>query len=295
MPFAHRDHYENSRATDAFELLSSCSHRYTHGNLTKSEAFEGSEHEDKQARVEKLSRAAIAIALLARKVASLIQVCRVLCEMLCRGSAESTSSGRISVQFLLFSERKRTSALYQLYFSLTSLLLSRPRNHFLLQAQKLEPPMQYMEDLEGQALRECLPTISGTSLLGKALVLLAGVHSLVQEDSSLVVTTLEGSSQVSVLPMVPGDIVFEVASRSCSWYKGMTLEDILAHLQVRQYPALSFVLALRLNFCEFQHADSLHLVWQSKQLVVGLKSEGMPPWAKPSQVKVTIRQPGFVV
>jgi hypothetical protein len=92
--------------TDAFELLSSCSHRYTHGNLTKSEAFEGSEHEDKQARVEKLSSAAIAIALLARKVASLIQVCRVLCEMLCRGSAESTSSGRISVQSLLFSERK---------------------------------------------------------------------------------------------------------------------------------------------------------------------------------------------
>jgi hypothetical protein len=100
------------------------------------------------------------------------------------------------------------------------------------QAQKLEPPMQYIEDLEGQALRECLPSISGTSLLGKALVLLAGVHSIVQEDSSLVVTTLEGSNTVAALPVVPGDIVYEVASRSCSWYKGMVLEDIISHLQV---------------------------------------------------------------
>ena len=92
--------------------------------------------------------------------------------------------------------------------------------------------MQYIEDLEGQALRECLPSISGTSLLGKALVLLAGVHSIVQEDSSLVVTTLEGSNTVAALPVVPGDIVYEVASRSCSWYKGMVLEDIISHLQV---------------------------------------------------------------
>ena len=49
-------------------------HRYMHGNLTKSEAFEGSGHEEKQSRVENLSRAATAIAVLARRVASLIQV-----------------------------------------------------------------------------------------------------------------------------------------------------------------------------------------------------------------------------
>jgi hypothetical protein len=34
---------------------------------------------------------------------------------------------------------------------------------------------------------------------------------------------------------------------------------------------------------------------QSQQLAVGLKSEGMLPWEKPSPVYVTIRQPGFVV
>ena len=49
-------------------------HRYVHGNLTKSETFDGSGHEEKQSRVENLSRAATAIALLARRVASLIQV-----------------------------------------------------------------------------------------------------------------------------------------------------------------------------------------------------------------------------
>ena len=52
------------------------------------------------------------------------------------------------------------------------------------QAIKLEPPMQHMEELEGQALRECLPPISSTSMLGKALVLLTGVmcvgHLLLQ-------------------------------------------------------------------------------------------------------------------
>jgi hypothetical protein len=47
------------------------------------------------------------------------------------------------------------------------------------QAIKLEPPMQHMEELEGQALRECLPPISGTSMLGKALVLLTGVMRVV--------------------------------------------------------------------------------------------------------------------
>lgn len=177
--------------------------QYSHGNLTRSEPFDTQQHEE-QSRVERLSRAAIAMALLARRVASHIQV------------------------------------------------------------QKLEPPMQYMEELEGQALRECLPSISGTSILGKALVLLAGVHSIVQEDSSLVVTTLENSHTATALLLVPGDIVYQVASRSCSWYKDMSLEDIMTHLQ-------------------------------SQELELGLKSKGMPPWATPSQVLMTMRQPGCVV
>ena len=91
--------------------------------------------------------------------------------------------------------------------------------------------MPQKEDMQGQVMR-VRPTDSGNSPLGKALVLLAGVHSVAQEDSSLVVTTLEESEEV--VPMVPGDIIYQVAARSCSWYKGMTLEDILAHLQVRK-------------------------------------------------------------
>jgi hypothetical protein len=91
--------------------------------------------------------------------------------------------------------------------------------------------MPQLEDMQGQTMR-VRPTNSGSSPLGKALVLLAGVHSVAQEDSSLVVTTLEESEEV--VPMVPGDTIYQVAARSCSWYKGMTLEDILAHLQVRK-------------------------------------------------------------
>lgn len=53
--------------------------RYSHGNLTRSEPLDSHEYEAKQARVEKLSRAAIAIALLARRVASLIRVPASLC------------------------------------------------------------------------------------------------------------------------------------------------------------------------------------------------------------------------
>lgn len=63
-------------------------------------------------------------------------------------------------------------------FLLLALNLFLAFAHDILQAKKLEPPMMYMEELEGQALRECLPSISGTSLLGKALVLLAGVICL---------------------------------------------------------------------------------------------------------------------
>jgi hypothetical protein len=88
------------------------------------------------------------------------------------------------------------------------------------------------EAIEEQELRECLSPITGTSVLGKALVLLAGVHSIVQEDSSLIVTKLEGSQTFAARPMAPGDIVFEVACRSCSWFKGMTLEEIMSLLQV---------------------------------------------------------------
>ena len=40
--------------------------------------------------------------------------------------------------------------------------------------------MQYIEDVEAQALRECSPSTSDTSLLGKALGLIAGIHSIVQ-------------------------------------------------------------------------------------------------------------------
>jgi hypothetical protein len=89
-----------------------------------------------------------------------------------------------------------------------------------------------LEEIEEQELRECLSPITGTSILGKALVLLAGVHSIVQEDSSLIVTKLEGSQTFAARPMTPGDVVFEVASRSCSWFKGMTLEEIMSLLQV---------------------------------------------------------------
>jgi len=53
-----------------------------------------------------------------------------------------------------------------------------------------------------------------------------------QEDSSLVVTTLDSPAKVSAMPVVTGDIVYEVATRSCSWYKDMSLDDIMAHLQV---------------------------------------------------------------
>ena len=63
-------------------------------------------------------------------------------------------------------------------FLLLALNLFLAFAHDIVQAKKLDPPMQYMEELEGQALRECLPSISGTSLLGKALVLLAGVIRL---------------------------------------------------------------------------------------------------------------------
>lgn len=61
------------------------------------------------------------------------------------------------------------------------------------------------------------------------------VHTIVQEDSSLVVTTVEESTKIAGAPpaaAAPGDIVCEVASRSGSWYKGMSLEEIMSHLQV---------------------------------------------------------------
>ena len=72
--------------TPLFELMHLSLHvakiwyRYCHGNLTQSQPVETQEHVDKQSSVETLSRSAIAMALLARRVASLIQV---LCECVC--------------------------------------------------------------------------------------------------------------------------------------------------------------------------------------------------------------------
>ena len=61
------------------------------------------------------------------------------------------------------------------------------------------------------------------------------VHTIVQEDSSLVVTSFEETQKMAGAPpaaAAPGDIVYEVAARSCSWYTGMSLEEIMSHLQV---------------------------------------------------------------
>ena len=120
--------------------------------------------------------------------------------------------------------------------------------------------MEYMEDVEGQALRECLPSISGTSLLGDALVRLVGVQTVVQEDSSLVVTRLEASRTAAALPAVPGDIIHQVAARSCCWYKDMPLEDIMTHLQVSLSPPTCLFHSPRTAVSVFAHTQAFCVV-----------------------------------
>ncbi len=65
-------------------VLNSVAFRYNLGNLIRkqSEPFDAKEHEEKHARVEKLSRAAVAIAHLARRVASLMQVASLYAPLL---------------------------------------------------------------------------------------------------------------------------------------------------------------------------------------------------------------------
>ena len=174
---------------------------YSHGNLTNSTHIEDPEQKgSKQLEVEKVSRSAIAVALLARRLASSIQV------------------------------------------------------------KCLEAPTQYQDKHEVEVLDEFLPIAAGTSLLGKALEVLLGLHTKLQEDSSLLVTTLDSADDVPSI--LPGNTVHEVASRSCSWYKGMTLDEIMALLEMFQLP--------------------------SRKLVISVKTADMASWVSPNHVVVSI-------
>jgi len=174
--------------------------RYSYGTIISSEPFYTESHGIVEEKIEIIGKAAIAVALLSRKVAS------------------------------------------------------------MLQSEKLEPPLPFLEQLEGQALRECLSEIKGTSPLGEALHLLIGVRSVVQEDSSLVVQSHESDEETFQLKQ--GDIIHEVCGKSCSWYRELPIEDVLLHVREVQGPFLE----------------------------MGIKTEGMPPWSKPQLCHVSLRE-----
>ena len=142
------------------------------------------------------------------------------------------------------------------------------------QSEKLEPPLPFLQQLEGQALRECLSEIEGTSPLGEALHLLIGVRSVAQEDSSLVVQSHESDEETFQLKQ--GDIIHEVCGKSCSWYRELPIEDVLIHVrEVRKLLTWLEVIAAQV---------------QGPFLEMGIKTEGMPPWSKPQLCHVSLRE-----
>lgn len=94
-----------------------------------------------------------------------------------------------------------------------------------------------MQDLEREIGDVIRPT-TGTSLLGKVVHMLVGINTVVHDDATLAVTSFESDEDGRGMPLSVGDTIIEVSERTCAWYRGMSLEEILVHLQVR-VPVLS--------------------------------------------------------
>ena len=79
--------------------------------------------------------------------------------------------------------------------------------------------------------------------------MLVGIHTQMHEDSTLEIESFDDSTEMAWMPMTAGDTIVEVSERSCSWYNGMSLDEIVQHLQVSSpaWPNLSqsFLVLLR--------------------------------------------------
>uniref|UniRef100_A0A7S0TYP7 Uncharacterized protein n=2 Tax=Hemiselmis andersenii TaxID=464988 RepID=A0A7S0TYP7_HEMAN len=184
--------------------------QYSHGNLIGSEAFEeGGSHGEQRRRVERQSKAALAVALLARRIASFIQ------------------------------------------------------------GVKIDRPPNDEWGADGATLRGFFPPPdAAASSLSKALQVTAGVKATAGEDGNLVVEEIQGVDEDAAVPSSSiGSNIMEVAKRSCSWYSGMSVEDVILYLQDRAGPSLE----------------------------IGLKHPSAPGPSLSSRVHLRKREPGFVV
>ena len=107
----------------------------------------------------------------------------------------------------------------------------------------------------------------GVGLLSKAVSMLTGIRTVATDDSLLLFEGLDQDAAAGRPLLGTGETVVEVARRSCSWYKGMTIEDIILYLQARTAAALE----------------------------IGVRADGTAEWFLAKRIFVQKREPGFIV
>jgi hypothetical protein len=139
---------------------------------------------------------------------------------------------------------------------------------YILQGQQLSAPFPESSSADESLTDYVAPTgTMGVGLLSKALSMLTGIRTVPTDDSLLLVEGLDQDAAAARPLLNIGDLVVEVARRSCSWYKGMTIENMILYLQARAGAALE----------------------------VGVRTDGTADWFLARRVFVQKREPGFIV
>ena len=138
-----------------------------------------------------------------------------------------------------------------------------------LQGQQISAPFTEVTPVPEGALAEYTPPTGtmGVGLLSKALSMLTGIRTTATDDSLLLVEGLDQDAAAGRPMLSAGELVVEVARRSCSWYKGMTIEDMILYLQARTGAALE----------------------------IGVRTDGTADWYLARRIFVQKREPGFIV
>lgn len=139
-----------------------------------------------------------------------------------------------------------------------------------MQGFKIPPPLSDLAALEGNAVNEYLPPRgAATCVLGKGLLFMTGIRSGQREDAVLLVEGLHEDIQAlgPFTCISSGDFIVEVARRSCSWYNGMTMDEIVSYLQGRGGTTVE----------------------------IGIQAGSTVDWVLAKRILVPKRQQGFVV
>jgi hypothetical protein len=102
------------------------------------------------------------------------------------------------------------------------------------------------------------------------------MHAGVKTDKNMVIQDVvdktSSSQSSSSKAYAAGDSILEICRRSCSWFAGMPLQDILSWLQT--------------------HVSS---EGQAPTLEIGIKTQSAQQWFITSRIRLAVRDQGFIV